>query len=255
MTDPVFINLLSESETEEYLSKLISLKNEWRQWTDGDINMPYYVMGATSYADARINKKIYYKIKNYYNKILLDNFSDLYEKILYELNKCIGPSELEDSLAYPGFHIMGDEDPYPQKIIIDFPDDYIDKRHQDHIYNYHLDTLKNKYSDVNTDENFSFTLSLKLPRGGAGLSLWTGGELKKYKSDSQFELDIEEKGFYKNRNVEEPDVVPYTEGKMFIFSGNIFHQVAPIYQCYSDDRRITLQGHSVLCDGVWRVYF
>jgi hypothetical protein len=250
-----FIDLLSKEETEEYLSRVLSLRQEWREWTDGDINMPYYVLGATSYADARINSKIYYKIKNYYNRILLENFDDLYKKIIIELNNFIGPSELEDALAYPGFHIMGDDSTSTESREIEFPTDYIGKRHQDHIYNYHLEVLRDKYSDVNLEDNFSFTLSLKLPRGGSGLSVWSNGNLKHYESNQQFEIDIRDNGFYKDSGIEEPEVIPYKEGSMFLFSGNLYHQVAPLYRYYLDDRRITLQGHSVMCDGVWRVYF
>jgi len=255
VVDPKLIEILSPSETDDYLSRLFYLRHEWRSWTDGDINMPYYVMGATSYADARKDKKIYYKIKNYYNKILLENFSDLYEKILKELNSYIGPSELEDCLAHPGFHIMGDRDVESRLIDMNFPDTYINKRHRDHIYNYHEDLLKNKYSEVDTSENLSFTLSLKLPRNGSGLSIWSDGLLKHLESDTQFELDIKNNSFYKDKDIPEPEVVPYREGSMFLFSGNFYHQVAPLYKCYSDDMRVTLQGHAILCDNVWKWYF
>ena len=255
MVEPKLIELLSTSETNDYLSRLFSIRHEWRSWTDGDINMPYYVMGATSYADARENKAIYYKIKNYYNKILLENFSDLYQKILKELNNYIGPSELESSLAYPGFHIMGDGAEESKLVTMNFPDNYIHKRHRDHIYNYHLDVLNDKYSEVDVRDNLSFTLSLRLPRNGSGLSIWSDGLLGHLGLDSQFELDIKNNGFYKDRDVPEPEVVPYKVGSMFLFSGNFYHQVAPLYECYSDDMRITLQGHAVLCDNIWRWYF
>jgi hypothetical protein len=250
-----FIDLLSQDETKEYLSRVVSLRQEWRELTDGDISMPYYVLGATSYGDARTNPKIYYKIKNYYNRVLRSNFDDLYKKIIIELNNFIGPSELEDALAYPGFHIMGDDSASTESREIEFPSDYVQKRHQDHIYNYHLEVLRDKYSDVNLENNFSFTLSLKLPRGGSGLSVWSDGSLKHYESNQQFEIDIRDNGFYKNKDVEEPEIIPYKEGSMFLFSGNLYHQVAPLYRYYLDDRRITMQGHSVLCDNVWRVYF
>jgi hypothetical protein len=37
--------------------------------------------------------------------------------------------------------------------------------------------------------------------------------------------------------------------------GQAKHQIAPAFNCEPRDRRITLQGHGVRCDGVWRLYF
>lgn len=255
MVEPKFINVLSDTDIDMYLFRLFSIRHEWRSWTEGAVDMPYYVMGATSYADAKENKKVYYKIKDYYNKILLENFSDLYDKVLLELTKNIGPSELENSLAYPGFHIMGNGGEDSRLIDMNFPDNYINMRHKDHIYNYHLDVLNQKYSNVDTSDNLSFTLSLKLPRGGSGLSIWSDGALKDFESDSPLALEIKNNGFYRNKNLPEPEVITYEAGSMFLFSGNLYHQVAPIYKCYTDDMRITLQGHAVLCDNIWRWYF
>lgn len=251
MVDPKLIELLLPSETDDYLSRLFSIRHEWRSWLKGAVD----VMGAASYVDAKENKKIYYKIKDYYNKVLMENFSDLYDKILLELTKNIGPSKLEDCLAYPGFHIMRGGGAESKLIQTNFPDEYINMRHKDHIYNYHLDILNEKYSKVDTSDNLSFTLSLKLPKAGSGLSIWSDGALKNLESNSKFELEIKKNGFYKNRDIVEPEIITYKPGSMFLFSGNLYHQVTPIYKCYPDDMRITLQGHAVLCDNVWRWYF
>ena len=253
--EPTLVELLSEDEIQEYLTRLTSLRSEWRTHRDESLSMPYYLLGAASYLDAKENTKAYYKIKNYYNRILLENFSDLYDKVLSCLEEYLGPAVLEDSLAYPGFNIMGDETGAHELTYLEFPSDYLYSRHQDHIYNYHLDVLNEKYKIVDLEDNFSFTLSLKLPSVGSGLSLWCDTSLKKYETSQQFEIDLRDNGFYKGRDIEEPSVVPYQEGGMFIFSGNLYHQVPPLYKYYLDDRRITLQGHSVLCDGIWRVYF
>lgn len=251
----VLINLLSEEETNRAHSTLYSLKNEWRGMTDGDANMPYSILGATSYSDARTNVNLYYKLKKYYNPLLLNNFSWLYDKIIKTIQGYIGPCALEENLAYPGFHIMSSPQKDAERHLINFGTDYINKRHQDHIYNYHLDLLQSKYSEVNLENNYSFTLSLELPRNGSGLVVWSGGEFKKYSGNDKFIKDIEERNFYVSEDIVEPDIVSYRVGGLFLFSGNLFHQVPPIFEYYGYDNRITLQGHSVMCDGIWRLYF
>lgn len=251
MVEPKLIDLLSKSDIDDYLSRLFSIRHEWRSWPHGAVN----VMGATSYVDAKENKKVYYKIKDYYNKVLLENFSDLYDKLLLQLTKNVGPSKLEESLAYPGFHIIGSGGIKSKLIDVNLPDNYINMRHKDHIYNYHLDILNQKYRQVDTSDNLSFTLSFKLPREGSGLSVWSDGKLSHLESDSKFALEIKKNGFYKNKGLTEPEIITYKPGSMFLFSGNLYHQIAPIYKCYEDDMRITLQGHAVLCDNVWRWYF
>jgi len=64
------------------------------------------------------------------------------------------------------------------------------------------------------------------------------------------ELDYSKWGDYG-----EPTVVPYEAGKMFWFIGKLVHQIAPAYNADFNDRRLSLQGHGVKCDGVWQLYF
>ena len=52
-----------------------------------------------------------------------------------------------------------------------------------------------------------------------------------------------------------PMVVPYKIGQMFYHTGHVLHQIVPGYKLDVWDRRITLQGHGVKCDGVWKLYF
>jgi len=42
---------------------------------------------------------------------------------------------------------------------------------------------------------------------------------------------------------------------MFYFIGSLVHQIAPAYNADFNDRRLSLQGHGVKCDGVWQLYF
>ena len=54
----------------------------------------------------------------------------------------------------------------------------------------------------------------------------------------------------------EPLFEQYVEKNMVYFTGHIVHQIAPArYACMPDDNRITLQGHGLKWDGVWRFEF
>ena len=50
-------------------------------------------------------------------------------------------------------------------------------------------------------------------------------------------------------------VAPYTVGKLFYHTGHVLHQIIPGYKLQEGDRRITLQGHGIKCDGKWIIYF
>ena len=50
-------------------------------------------------------------------------------------------------------------------------------------------------------------------------------------------------------------VVPYTIGKLMYHTGHVLHQIIPGYKLQDGDRRMTLQGHGIKCDGIWRLYF
>ena len=48
---------------------------------------------------------------------------------------------------------------------------------------------------------------------------------------------------------------PYQEGKIVIHNGFNLHQIAILDDYQKDDVRITLQGHAIRFDKVWKVYW
>jgi hypothetical protein len=50
-------------------------------------------------------------------------------------------------------------------------------------------------------------------------------------------------------------VVSYNLGESFFFKGVLLHQIAPFISLEENERRITMQGHGLLCDGIWRIFF
>ena len=243
MIKPQKIKLLSDDDREKYLNNLDKLSNEWREWNDLPAPLPYYVLGATSHFDAKKSISLYHKIKNYYNPLLYNNFSALYETLVEAISKELGEVRLEETLALPGFHIMG-SGTGSGTVKLNFPDTYGNDRHKDYIYTFHLPELSKIYSNINTDETVSFALPLKLPRAGSGLVIWPeNGEGAGYGD------------FYSNFQGGSPDFIAYEEGSLSLFPGDLYHQVAPIKECFMDDRRVVLLGHMILCDNIWRVYF
>jgi len=93
----------------------------------------------------------------------------------------------------------------------------------------------------------SFTLPVVLPDAGAGLWHWdllhqevagmSQGEKEKV-------ISSRSKSYY-----------AYKTGTMLVHSGHQLHQIAAIPNFRADEERITLQGHGLLVDGVWWLYW
>lgn len=208
-------------------------------------------------------ERYYDKLKTITNPILMQKFSSLYEKICRqienELNeKCLINDDAD--LAFPGFNIFT---PYENCEKIDGPP------HIDLQWTYHLDNLKQIFSDVSEDRFLTFTLAIKLPKSGGGLYIWDGEDEKisNYASAKKYykETMIKCKNIFKNNNKvskeffekeTNPTFVNYEEGYMTLFDNLLLHQVAPFNLPYQiDEERITLQGHGIKCDNIWRLFF
>lgn len=95
------VNIL-DINTETITNKLLKLKSHWELRSN---DYPFYTLGKTTYIEGRTLE--YKSQKDKFNKLLLDNFSDLYDIILTYLSKELNePVTLTEDLAYPGFHIF-----------------------------------------------------------------------------------------------------------------------------------------------------
>jgi len=210
-------------------------------------------------SDVDYDNTKYEEIKNILNPILLENFSWLYKKLLpiltHELKtECI--IEEKSKLAYPGFHLF-------------YPFEYCDEPycpvHLDSQFNYHLESLDKIYNKVEEDV-ITFTLSILLPKSGAGLYYWPLEKINSTVEEaSNFYIDIIDEGEkllkegISRKEYEEkikPNYLEYKEGYMSLFKGHLLHQIAPWKQpIYPDEERITLQGHGIKCDGKYIIYW
>ena len=100
---------------------------------------------------------------------------------------------------------------------------------------------------MDLEHPISITVSIVLPRAGAGLNYWDFGLERTQgmpQEDMRQLLLDSEKRYH-----------PYRLGGMTIHSGLRYHQMAAMHDMLPDDERITLQGHGVLANGVWQLFW
>jgi hypothetical protein len=108
------------------------------------------------------------------------------------------------------------------------------------------------YRNVRLEETISFTLALKLPAAGGGLTIWESLTRQRLRADLAA-------GRFPNilaaANATPDRTIPYAVGSMVVHSGQVLHRIAGVSRVSVTDERITLQGHGVLADGTWRLYW
>ena len=216
----------------------------------------FYTLGVATYIDGITDIQYYYDYIKSQNPVFKDYFSWLYDLVIYNLWGEIGECQVADFLAYPGFHIFGTKPNEPPKMAtkmyMEQPSAtiHLDLQHEKHEF-----LLDNSFEDVDYDNTLSFTLPIQVPTNGGGLNTWEEESMKQYEIDNKYTKHMKELDYSKWGDYGEPTVVPYEAGKMFWFTGQLVHQIAPAYNADFNDRRISLQGHGVKCDGKWIIYF
>jgi len=182
----------------------------------------FYTLGAATYLDVcggDGSLERYEVIHDNSNLLLLSRFGDMLEEVRRAINQITGQCcRLTDRFALPGFHIF-----------------LAGSLHQRFRDNLHLD-LQYTYLPFEADlftPTLTFTLPLALPSGGAGIEF-----CRRSGKDPRGILRVE----------------PYVPGEILLHSGRALHRRA--YFPASDRCiRITLQGHGLLVDGCWILYW
>ena len=249
-----FDKILTEDQCKLYSSKVSDCKDLFNTYADNKFS----ILGAASYAN---NLEEYNLIKNKINPVIKNNFLDLLDIVRSYIEQSINePCYFNENLSYPGFHIF----------YADHKDSLLPltSLHIDTPYQLHKDYLLKEYNHVDFDFPLTFTLCLKLPKSGAGLYYWDKDNWDKQTEEQSYEFysDIYEKyaSLFKTNTPTreeyekfiEPKILSYEIGNIVLFKGNLLHQIAPFYSpIYSDELRITMQGHGIKCDGKWLLYF
>ena len=211
------------------------------------IRAPFWTLGAVSYLDAVEDYARYHKLKTVMNPVLKKKFGWMYDIICEKFEEEFGcPVVIDDVLAHPGFHIFSAK---KGQIIseghVRLFETALGSIHVDIQYKEHWEYWQT-YNHADLDNQMTWTIPVKLPKHGGGLYTW------------DVEVDPAVFNYNTNEN-KKPDVSPtankYYEGQMTYFFRHLLHQMMPGVKVSPDDRRLTVQGHGIKCDGVWRLYF
>jgi hypothetical protein len=252
-----FIKVLTEEQCKIAVNTVDDLYEHWvrREPEPWD----FYTIGSTSYQEGMLEAPQYIKQMEKMNPILKDKFGWIYNIVLEKLSEHLGPCELIDDLAYPGFHVVG----HPpgqlnNKLTMKLTQKPLMKIHEDRPYAHQKARMTwGKFTDVTIHNALSWTLLLESPSCGSGLCVWNDSELSKYDQNKELSDYVKGLSHYKDyKNHRPPDnVVSYRLGEAFFYAGILLHQISPASLFLDNERRITMQGHGLLCDGIWRIYF
>jgi len=198
----------------------------------------FYTLGTSTYLDMN---EAHGEAASFTNELLLDNFYDMYETLIPCLSEALNEKvKFMPNLNIPGFHIFDTNNlPTPGvngggSIHRDYPD----------------------YSaefDFNYIRPISFTALLKSPAKGAGFNYWDDKKL-----DSEIEYfqtfcgmpdDMYDRVELMSKYFE------YNVGEIVIHDGSTLHQVANMVKTTEGENRISLQGHGVLTNEGYIIYF
>lgn len=222
------IPLLSLEKNQEVLAKIDQLRPFWTKRQNN-----FYTLGTALYLDKSSDSPFYDNSVEANNFFLRIHFAPLYDLLLENLKKELNAKAVyEPSLSLPGFHIFL-SDP-----------EFVTKGGRIHFDLQFFQTNWTRYQKIDLSNPLSFTLALALPRLGGGLFYWD----KKYEPDSKISPEEAIRDLPRH-------YVEYEVGKMVLHNGLLIHQIAPAKEYLEGDRRITLQGHALFCDGMWRVYW
>lgn len=232
--------ILTLDECQRVYEQIDTLHQHWIH--RGSSDSLFCTLGAASYLDVGTYpnaEDTYWQKAHRYNPVLQKNFGWLYERIKQYLKLILKlPVSYKADAALPGFHVwLGHAIPTMPIVSL-----HCDLQYQ------HLNW--NGQNPIDFSNAISFTLPIQLPDSGGGLELSDFNHL-------EF-LDIVE------YNKIDWDLIPrfrkidyhaYSLGQIVMHSGHTLHRIALTSSAKPTDKRVTLQGHGVLIDGIWQIYW
>ncbi len=232
----VRVSVLSEAQCGNIAARLNYLRPEWIWRAPG-----FYTLGVATYLDigcAENPEASYYGRVAATNGLLRREFGDELAALQRSLCDTLqAPCRFASGLALPGFHIFE----CGGICTSGTPTPHFDLQYQYHQWPFALAA----------SQFISFTLTISLPRLGGGLDVWEieAAELAR----------LERMG--RKPTVERLSrLVPHTHhayqpGWMVVQLATLLHRIAPLPEAYPGDQRITWQGHGVLDQGEWVLYW
>lgn len=241
-------DLITETSAQAIASKVNDLK---KHWITRDA-YALYTLGAASYLDVAPEKseletntisakqdanEKYTTLAAAQNTILESEFAELYATLTDGLQTILDANvEYASNKALPGFHIFNHHDIYTTGTnhVTHF-----DRQYES--LDWGTSIQKNGVADT-----VSFTLPLKLPASGSGLTLWDVNFNDIIRMEkSQAKESIKQARKWKEN---------YQPGQLVCHPGHTLHRIAP-WHSTEQDQRITLQGHGIKLNGSWKLYW
>ena len=236
------IDLITAEECKVLVDKVLSLEERWivrNQYygEDGFVSPAYpdfYTLGAAAYLDGPAAHT------NNDNELLLKHFSGIISRVSEVISKELGTEAfLDPNYAYPGFHVFRGRESmlygtrFGGSIHLDAP-------HITSEFPFKFDRGR----------PITFTLALSMPRNGGGMNYWLEDEALKHIKGDRPPEDISSlyenlPPIFKNWVDVNKKYEKYTIGTLYVHDGQTLHQVANEVPTFSDDIRVTLQGHGV----------
>jgi hypothetical protein len=246
------IELLTQQECQEVSTVVEDLKDLWIQRHPV---VPFYTLGASNYFDIAYNPQLpYYIMAKEYNPILMESLGWLYERLAATLAQQLkAPVGYRETLALPGFHIFLSDKAFEQPKALTHQEWFRHRYDPEFMGNpIHCDTPHlvvnwGTKEGIDFTNPISFTLSIALPKSGAGMYVW---DLRLDET-----IGLSQKELLNLLNSRNKRLYSYKVGSMALHSGLNYHQVAPMQNAQPDDVRITLQGHGLFCQGSWKLYW
>ncbi len=248
---------LSVCSADEAADVVAGVDAEVAHWTRRQVfPLDFFTLGAASYIDAVADVDDYTDRAAALNPVLWARFAGLYARVIARLSTVFGACALHEPLAYPGFHLFGHRPGHQNnRPTMNAMQALSASIHADRQFEPH-GAVWSTFADVDLVNTMSFTLALQLPARGGGVCFWGDDTMAALGEGDPFAAHVRHGvDFRGQKGVEPPWVVPYRVGALFYFVGLGRHVIAPSWDLSLSDRRITLQGHGVRCDGVWRLYF
>ena len=234
------IPVLDDGECKDLCQSVAALRPFWVARTAEPA--AFFTLGVACYQDLPppvpgVRQRDYYREAPAYNALIGERFHWLLERVRGVLQATLGAAVgFAPGLALPGFHIF-EFGAIPRTDVASIHFDL----------QYQMIDWKDGGAEPDFDSPISFTLPIRLPRGGGGLYVWdlTWEEMARggYR-------DVATAGLERHKTFHR-----YALGAMAVHSGHRLHQIAGVADVQPGDQRITLQGHGIRRGAAWVVYW
>ncbi len=199
--------------------------------------LEFWTLGTSVYIDL---DKAHGEGSRYTKSIMSGELHSFYEKVFSTLSAHFGvPVSSPRFVNQPGFHIFKNLSGLPRGVA------YGGAIHKDRQFESSLFTFP--YTDV-----LSFTMILEEPSLGSSVNYWDDDSLSDRMETKYFCGESDDLKRDLLAGVKSYD---YKVGEICVHDGQTLHQIANMVDVLEGERRISLQGHGVLTDTGYIVYF